>query len=104
MRRLIVSLTGLLLVAGAVSAQTPPAPDEVVIPPARTHPPVGKSDQYRIVGKVLDVDQARGVLKLATDEGVVETPAPRMMVLAVRVGETVSVPRDAGSAPGASPR
>jgi hypothetical protein len=106
-RRAVLALTlGMTLgLVGTAAAQTPRAPDEVVVPPTRTHPTVGKSDQHRVVGKVVDVDQARGVIKLATeDEGVVDVPAPAATVKAVRVGETVSVPRAASRYPSASPR
>jgi hypothetical protein len=92
-------------IVATTTAQAPRGPDDVVVPPARSHPTVAKSDQHRLVGKVVDVDPARGVIKLATeDEGVLDVPAPAMTVKAVRVGETVSVPRPASRYPSASPR
>jgi hypothetical protein len=98
------SVMTVALIAPA-TAQKPPASDDVVVPPTRTHPTVGKSDQHRVVGKVVAIDPGRGVIKLATEgEGVVEVPAPAMTVKAARVGETVSVPRDRSSFPSASPR
>ena len=97
------SLMTLATVTGAV-AQRRPAADDVVVPPTKSHPTVGRSDQHRVVGKVVDVDQRRSLIKLATeDQGVVEVAAPAMMIKAVRVGETVSVPRGDNS-PSASPR
>ena len=102
-----LTLGSMLTVAfiAPAAAQKPPATDDVVVPPTRTHPPVAKSDTQRVVGKVVAIDPARGVIKLATEEeGLVEVPAPAMTVKAARVGETVSVPRDRSSYPSASPR
>ena len=102
---LAIVVAGVLLLAPGASGQSPPASDEVIVPPTKTHPPVAKSDQYRVVGKVLDIDRARGVVKLQTDsEGIVEVPAPAITLQAFRVGETVSVARAPGSSPSASPR
>jgi hypothetical protein len=107
MRLAILALTvgGALAVGPLAFGQMRPGSDEVIVPPTRTHPTVTKSDQHRVVGKVVAVDRARGTLKLSTeDEGVVDAPAPAMMLAAVRVGDTVSVARSGSGAPSASPR
>ena len=103
--RLAVTLIGMTCLATTAYAQGPPAPDDVLVPPTRTHPPVAKSDQHRVVGKVVHIDQSGGRVKLATEtEGVVDVPAPAATLRAIRVGETVSVPRASEGAPSASPR
>jgi hypothetical protein len=66
---------------------------------------VSKSDEHRIVGKVVEIDRAQGRVKLATeDQGTVVTPAPATLLQAIRVGETISVPRAESPPPSASPR
>jgi hypothetical protein len=100
--RALAALTAIVLVAPASAlAQAPDAPVEVVIP--TPPPPPLKSDEHRVAGKVLEVHRDRGLLTLDTDEGVVLVPASPVMVGAVRVGETVTVPRPEGDAASASP-
>lgn len=86
-------------------AQAPRTPDDVTPFFDRSkEAPRSKSDAHRLVGKVLEVDRERGVVKLATEEGdrVVKPEAP--LLGAVRVGDTVSVPRPADEGVSASPR
>jgi len=84
-------------------AQAPPIQDDIMLP-AKSQPPVSKSDHERVVGKVLVIDHERGFVKLATDEGVVVTQAPARTLRAIRVGETVSIPRSTSEQPSALPR
>jgi hypothetical protein len=60
--------------------------------------------QHRVVGRVLQIDREGGLVKLATDEGVVVVQTPPQTLRVIRVGEIVSVPRSAGESPSASPR
>jgi hypothetical protein len=85
-------------------AQRPGTPDDVAPPLEQQDRPRSKSDAYRLVGKVLEIDLGRGVVKLATDEGdrIVQPAAP--LLRAIRVGDTISVPRDTGRPVSASPR
>ena len=99
---LAVIATATTAVATPGFAQRPDTPEDIIIPPVRSQPPVSQSDEYRVVGKVLQIDRERGRVKLATDKGVVVVEAPPRTLQVIRVGETVSVPR-AGS-PSASPR
>ena len=66
--------------------------------------PVSKSDEHRVVGKVLSIDRDRGLAQLATDDGVVDVRPPSQTLRAFRVGDTVSVPRSGIDQPSASPR
>jgi hypothetical protein len=66
--------------------------------------PVSKSDEHRVVGKVLSIDREHGLAKLATDDGVVDVRPPSQTLRAIRVGDTVSVPRSGAEQPSASPR
>ena len=84
-------------------AEAPLIQDDIMLP-AKSQPPVSKSDHERVVGKVLVIDHERGFVKLATDEGVVVTPAPARTLRAIRVGETVSIPRSTTDQPSALPR
>lgn len=97
-----------LIVATAVAlpvfAQAPGAPTDLPPLPERTQPPVSRSDKDRVVGKVLEVDREAGRVKLESDEGVVVLKPSRQMLNAIRVGDTVSVPRSPDEAPSASPR
>ena len=103
------------LVALAVLAVTPFSMPAVAQPPKpsddppaifdRSEPPKSKSDAYRLVGKVRKIDQQAGTFELETDEGVVTAKPRRDLLLAARVGDTVSVPRDDNNeVPAASPR
>ena len=80
-----------------------PAPDNVPIIPGKSQPPVAKSDEHRVVGKVVEIDQNRGLVKLQTDDGVVIAQPAQHVVRAFRVGDTVSVPRDTTEGASASP-
>jgi hypothetical protein len=84
-------------------AQAPSIKDDIIIP-EKSQAPVPKSDHQRVVGKVLVIDHERGLVKLATDEGVVMTEAPARTLRAIRVGETVSIPRSTSEQPSALPR
>lgn len=53
---------------------------------------------------MLHVDPAQGLAKLATEEGVVVVQPSPVMVRAIPVGDTVSVPRSAVEPASASPR
>ena len=65
---------------------------------------VPKDDPNRIVGKVLQIDREQGIFRLATEEGVLIVQAPPQALQAVKVGDTVSVPRPATEPPSAPPR
>jgi hypothetical protein len=67
-------------------------------------PTVSKSDQYRLVGKVLQIDRAKGLVKLDTDEGVRLVPAPATTLAAIREGDLISVPRSGDEPVNALPR
>jgi hypothetical protein len=66
--------------------------------------PPAKSDEHRIVGKVLHIDSERGLVKLETAEGVLTVQPPSQTLRVFRVGDTVSVPRSGAEQPSASPR
>ena len=85
-------------------AEAPLIQDDIMLPPAQSQAPAAKSDHQRVVGKVLVIDHERGFVKLATDEGVVVTQAPARTLRAIRVGETVSIPRSTSEQPSALPR
>jgi hypothetical protein len=86
-------------------AQPPATPGNVTPPPWRwQQDPVSKSDEHRVVGKVLSIDRERGLAKLATDEGVMDVRPPSQTLRAIRVGDTVSVPRAGAEQGSASPR
>jgi hypothetical protein len=85
-------------------AQLPGTPGNATPPTWRwQQDPVSKSDEHRVVGKVLSIDREHGLAKLATEDGVVDVRPPSQTLRAIRVGDTVSVPRS-GTAPSASPR
>ena len=84
-------------------AQAPSIQDDILIP-EKSNTPAPKSDHQRVVGKVLGIDHEHGRVKLATDEGVVMTQAPAQTLRAIRVGETVSIPRSTSEQPSALPR
>ncbi len=101
--RAVVGVLAMAAVAVPVFAQSPGTPGDVPAIPERPQSPVSKSDQDRIVGKVLDIDRAAGLVKLDSDEGVVTVRPSARMLAAIRVGDTVSLVRSA-DAPDASPR
>ena len=88
-------------------AQTPRTPPDDVTPwldRARDDVPRSKSDAQRLVGKVLEIDQARGTATLETEEGRrVVKPSPQLLA-AIRVGDTISVARGGDEPVSASPR
>jgi hypothetical protein len=100
----VVALTAITLFGGTAQPSRPPG--NITPPPGRLQDeaPPSKSDEHRIVGKVLHIDSERGLVKLETAEGVltVQPPAPTLRVF--RVGDTVSVPRSGAEPPSASPR
>ena len=77
-------------------------------PPGGTIPsqeePAPKSDEHRIVGKVLQIDREQGFVKLATEEGILVVRAPIQALQAFNVGDIVSVPRSAAESPSTLPR
>ena len=86
-------------------AQAPKPSDDAPAIFDRSEPPKSKSDAYRVVGKVRKIDHQAGTFELDTDEGVVTAKPRRELLMAARVGDTVSVPRDPNSdVPSASPR
>ena len=100
---------GILTLAGAVAlpaaAEPPAKPGDIPTPPGRSkEEPVSKSDEDRIVGKVLQIDAEQGLVKLATETGVVVVQPSPLMVRVFKVGDTVSVPRSAAEPASASPR
>jgi len=107
------ALTAIALMAFAplsfAQAPTPtPAPKDDDVPPLferSQDAPKSKSDAYRLVGKVVAIDTASGAVKLATEEGEKTVQLSRQLLAAVRVGDTISVPRADGPPPAnASPR
>lgn len=101
-----LAVIGMTAVAmSAFSAQLPGTPRDDTTPPSRSQQgAMPKSDQHRIVGKVLQIDREQGLVKLATEEGPLVVQAPPPMVLAINVGDVISVPRSAAEPPSASPR
>jgi hypothetical protein len=85
-------------------AQSPPPSDDAPAIFDRTESPKSKSDAYRVVGKVRKIDSTAGTLELETAEGIVTAKPRPELLMAARVGDMVSVPRDENDAPDASPR
>jgi len=103
------TLATLALIAAATTvtpalAQRPATPEAVPFPEdvERKGPP--KSDAYRLVGKVVEVDKAQGTIKLETDEGVRTVKPSPMLLAAARVGDMISVDRGGDAPVNASPR
>ena len=94
----------LALSAIAASAQPSGTPTDRVLPAMPAQQPVAKSDEHRIVGKVLELDREASRVKLETDECVVTLEVPEQAARAFRVGDTVSVSRSPMQSPSASPR
>jgi len=107
-KHLIAALVAVTLIAVAPAsfAQAPRPQDDDVTPlierPQDT--PKSKSDAYRIVGKVVDIDTASGAVKLSTEEGERVVKPTAQMLAAIRVGDTISVPRPETPPVDASPR
>jgi hypothetical protein len=104
--RTVAALATLALtaIAGPASAQPSDTPSDYIFPPTPSQQPVSKSDEHRIVGKVLELDRDGGLVKLATEEGVVTVEVPARGARVFRIGDTVSVPRSSTESPSASPR
>jgi hypothetical protein len=99
-----LSVIALTVVAVPAFAQRPGTPGNITPPSGQSEQPVSKSDKHRIVGKVLQIDQREGLVKLATEEGVLVVEVSLPVLQTFRVGDTVSVPRSAAESPSASPR
>jgi hypothetical protein len=103
---------GLLACAQVSLAQTPRPEnkDDDVTPliERSQDAPKSKSDAYRLVGKVLEIDKAGGAVKLATDEGERVVKPNAQLLAAIRVGDMISVPRSeeppVNASPAATPR
>ena len=100
----IVALSAIALLGA--TAQLPGTPEDITPLPGRSQQkaPVSKSDEHRVVGKVLEIDAERGLVKLASEEGVLVVQPASHLLRAFRVGDTVSVPRSGAEQPSASPR
>ncbi len=100
-----LALIGMMAIAvPAFGTEPSGTPADITTPPGRSQGESGsKSDAHRIVGKVLHIDREQGLVRLATEEGVLVVRPPLQTLRAIKVGDTVSVPRSAG-APNASPR
>lgn len=100
----VVALTVISL--PRVTAQPSRPPGNITPPPGRSQEeaPPSKSDEHRIVGKVLHIDSERGLVRLETAEGVLTVQAPSQTLRVFRIGDTVSVPRSGAEQPSASPR
>jgi hypothetical protein len=88
-----------------VFVQAPRTPDDA--PPVferSQDPPRSKSDAYRYVGKVLAIEKDKGMVKLSTEDGERTLKAPAPLLGAIRVGDTISVPRPDDEPVSASPR
>jgi len=88
----------------ALAQRDGPAPRPLPLPWEPEHPAVGKSDEFRLVGRVLEIDRSKRMVKLDTDEGVQVVPAPAMTIAAIRPGDLISVPRSPDDALNALPR
>ena len=102
--RLCSLAAGVGLAVAAIAANAQPSGTRTVPPPTPVQQPVSKSDDLRIVGKVLELDSEAGRVKLTTEEGVVTLEVPEQAARAFRVGDTVSVSRSSIRLPSASPR
>ena len=105
----IIGLVAITIVAIGQSAlaQAPRGPADDVIPiieRSQLDMPKSKSDGYRLVGKVLEIDKAAGTVKLSTDEGERVVKPSAQLLAAIRVGDTISVPRAEDPPVSASPR
>ncbi len=105
-RKLFV-VSVLALAAGATPAlaqRDGTTPRSLPLPWEPEHPAVGKSDEFRVVGRVLAIDRSKRMVKLDTDQGVQVVPAPAMTIAAIREGDLISVPRSPDDAVNALPR
>lgn len=103
----VSALTAITLLAcAAVSFAQAPRPKDDVTPllERSQEAPKSKSDAHRLVGKVVEIDQARGAVKLSTEEGERVVKPTAQLLAAIRVGDTISVPRAEDEPVSASPR
>lgn len=104
------AISGLIAVALLANAQgslaqAPRTPDDVTpIIERSQEAPKSKSDAYRLVGKVLEIDKAAGTVKLSTEEGERVVRPNAQLLAAIRVGDTISVQRTEEPPVSASPR
>jgi hypothetical protein len=100
----VIALTAITL--AGVTAQPSRPPGDITPQPggSQQEAPPAKSDEHRIVGKVVHIDSERGLVKLETTEGVLIVQPPSQTLWLFRVGDTVSVPRADAESPSASPR
>jgi predicted nucleic acid-binding Zn ribbon protein len=107
-RRLIFSaltvMASTAVAAPAFGQPSSPSPVDIPDTPRPWHRPAPKSDEHRIVGKVLQIERDQGLAKLATDEGVLVVEVPSPTLRAFRIGDIVSVSRSGAESPSASPR
>jgi hypothetical protein len=99
--------SALVLTAGvtpALAQRDRTTPRGVPLPWEPEAPAVSKSDEFRLVGRVLEIDRGKRMVKLDTDEGVQVVPAPAMTIAAIREGDLISVPRSPDDAVNALPR
>ena len=100
-----LSLVGATATVGPTFSGPADVPTDSPTPPSSSKQRlVPKDDPNRIVGKVLQIDREQGIFRLATEEGVLIVQAPPQALQAVKVGDTVSVPRPATEPPSAPPR
>jgi hypothetical protein len=99
-----LSVLALTVIGVPAFAQRPGTPADPMPLSGQSQQPVSKSDEHRIVGKVLHIDQREGLVKLATEEGVLVVGVASPTLQTFRVGDVVSVPRAAAESPSASPR
>jgi hypothetical protein len=94
----------MIAVAALSVAQGLRTPDDITPLLERTPETRSKTDGDRFVGKVLAIDPAQGSVKLSTEEGERTVKAPAPLLGAIRVGDTVSIPRADSEPASASPR
>jgi hypothetical protein len=108
-----LTIVGMAALAGAAFAADPSTTPGSTAPPGPPQQPqpqqpqqesLPKSDQDRIVGKVVQVDRQQGHVAVATDEGVLVVQALPQQLETINVGDLVSIPRSAAGSPSASPR
>jgi hypothetical protein len=84
-------------------AQTPRTPGDIAPFLESQDLPQSRSDAHRLVGKVVAVDRTQGAVTLETDEGERVVKPTTVLLNAIRVGDTISVPRSGDAPIGASP-
>jgi hypothetical protein len=81
-----------------------PSDDVTPLDRGREETPRSKTDAHRFVGKVLEIDRAKGVVTLQTEEGTRVVKPSAQLLAAIQVGDTISVPRSGDEPANASPR